>query len=158
MVVEIREFSWRPLMSEPTKINDQISVMGQISLEDLAAFAKEGFTTVMNNRPDNEEPGQLNHAAAEAEAKKLGLNYVYLPIVSSAISRKDVHDFSNLVLREGKPILAHCRSGTRCYLMYALTKVLNDGASPLALVAEAAAKGYDIRALPMLAEKLQAEK
>lgn len=145
-------------MTEPTKINDQISVAAQITLDDLAAFKKAGYTTVMNNRPDNEEPGQLDHVTAEAEAKKQGLNYVYLPIVSSAISRKDVHDFQNLVLREGKPILAHCRSGTRCYLMYALTRVLNDGASPLALVAEAASKGYDIRALPMLAEKLQAEK
>jgi uncharacterized protein (TIGR01244 family) len=145
-------------MTEPTKINDQISVAAQITLDDFAAFKKAGYATVMNNRPDNEEPGQLDHATAEAEAKKQGLNYVYLPIVSSAISRKDVHDFQNLMLREGKPILAHCRSGTRCYLMYALTRVLNDGASPLALVAEAASKGYDIRALPMLAEKLQAEK
>ncbi|HEY3917040.1 MAG TPA: TIGR01244 family sulfur transferase [Stellaceae bacterium] len=145
-------------MTEPTKVNDQFSVAAQISLDDLAAFAKGGYATVINNRPDNEEPGQLDHATAEAEAKKQGLDYVYLPIVSSAISRKDVHDFQNLLLREGKPILAHCRSGTRCYLMYALTRVLNEGASPLALVAEAAAKGYDIRALPMLAEKLQAEK
>jgi sulfide:quinone oxidoreductase len=145
-------------MTETTKINDQLSVAGQIALDDLAAFKKAGFATVMNNRPDNEEPGQLDHATAEAEAKKQGLNYVYLPIVSSAISKKDVHDFQNLMLREGKPILAHCRSGTRCYLMYALTRVLNDGESPLALVAEAAAKGYDIRALPMIAEKLQAEK
>lgn len=145
-------------MTEPTKVNDQLSVAAQISLDDFAAFAKSGYATVMNNRPDNEEPGQLDHVTAETEAKKQGLNYVYLPIVSSAISRKDVHDFQNLLLREGKPILAHCRSGTRCYLMYALTRVLNEGASPLALVAEAAAKGYDIRALPMLAEKLQAEK
>jgi sulfide:quinone oxidoreductase len=145
-------------MTEPTKLTDQLSVAGQISLADLAAFAKSGFTTVINNRPDDEEPGQLDHATAEAEAKKQGLGYVYQPIVSSAISRKDVHDFQTLLLREGKPILAHCRSGTRCYVLYALTRVLNDGASPLALVAEAAAKGYDIRVLPMLAEKLQAEK
>jgi sulfide:quinone oxidoreductase len=145
-------------MTEPTKINDQISVAAQITLDDLAAFRQAGYTTILNNRPDNEEPGQLSHAAAEAEAKKQGLNYVYQPIVSSAISRKDVHDFQNNLLRAGTPILAHCRSGTRCYLMYALTQVLDNGASPLALVAEAASKGYDIRVLPMLAEKLQAEK
>lgn len=145
-------------MTEPTKISDQLSVAGQISLDDLEAFKKAGYTTIINNRPDNEEPGQLDHARAEAEAKKQGLAYLYQPIVSSAISRKDVHDFQAHLLREGKPILAHCRSGTRCYLLYALTRVLNDGASPLALVAEAASKGYDIRALPMLAERLQAEK
>jgi uncharacterized protein (TIGR01244 family) len=154
----LRQTDAEAAMTEPTKINDQLSVAAQISLADLADFAKAGYTTVINNRPDNEEPGQLDHATAEAEAKKQGLAYVYQPIVSSAISRKDVHDFQNLLLREGKPILAHCRSGTRCYLMYALTRVLSEGASPLALVAEAAAKGYDIRALPMLAEKLQSER
>lgn len=145
-------------MTEPTKLTDQLSVVGQIVLDDLAAFAKNGFATVINHRPDNEEPGQLDHVTAEAEAKRQGLAYIYQPIVSSAITRKDVHDFQNMLLREGKPIVAHCRSGTRCYLIYALTRVLNEGESPLALVAEAAAKGYDIRALPMLVEKLEAER
>jgi len=145
-------------MAEPTKINDNLSVIGQIALADIAAFAKGGYATILNNRPDDEEPGQLNHATAEAEAKKQGLDYRYQPIVSSAISYRDVTEFQHLLAREEKPILAHCRSGTRCYLMYALTRVLFDGESPLGLVAEAAAKGYDIRALPMLAEKLQAEK
>jgi uncharacterized protein (TIGR01244 family) len=145
-------------MAEPTKINDFLSVAGQISLADIGTFAQEGYVTIINNRPDNEEPGQLDHNAAEAEAKKQGLDYRYQPIVSSAISYRDVSEFQNLLLREGKPILAHCRSGTRCYLMYGLTRVLFEGESPLKIVAEAAAKGYDIRALPMLAEKLEAEK
>lgn len=145
-------------MAEPTKINDSLSVVGQISLADLAEFKKAGYATIINNRPDNEEPGQLDHVTAEAEAKKQGLDYRYQPIVSSAISRRDVVEFQHLLSREGKPILAHCRSGTRCYLLYALTRALFDGDSPLKLVAEAATKGYDIRALPMFVEKLEAEK
>jgi uncharacterized protein (TIGR01244 family) len=145
-------------MAEPTKINDQLSVIGQISLADIAGFAKAGFATIINQRPDNEEPNQLDHLAAAAEAKKQGLDYRYQPIVTPAITRHDVTEFQNMLLRDGKPILAHCRSGTRCYLMYALMRTLFDGASPLQLVGEAAAKGYDIRALPMLLEKLQAEK
>lgn len=145
-------------MAEVTKINDQLSVAGQISLGDLAEFAKAGYATIINNRPDNEEPGQLDHATAEGEAKKQGLDYLYQPIVSSAISYRDVTEFQNHLVREDTPILAHCRSGTRCYLLYALTRVLYEGESPMKLVAEAASKGYDIRALPIFAEKLQAEK
>ena len=145
-------------MAEATKINDQLSVAGQISLGDLAEFAKAGYATIINNRPDNEEPGQLDHATAEGEAKKHGLDYLYQPIVSSAISYRDVTEFQNHLLRENTPILAHCRSGTRCYLIYALTRVLFEGESPMKLVAEAASKGYDIRALPVFAERLQAEK
>ena len=41
-------------MTEPTKINDQLSVAAQISLDDLAALKKAGYTTILNNRPDNE--------------------------------------------------------------------------------------------------------
>ena len=145
-------------MAAPTKINDQLSVTGQIALAEIAQFKKDGFVTIINQRPDNEEPGQLDHQTAEAEAKKQGLDYRYQPIVTPAISRQDVVEFKNLLAEEGKPILAHCRSGTRCYLMYALTRVLFDGESAMTLVAEAAAKGYDIRALPMFAEKLGAEK
>ncbi len=144
-------------MAEPTKINDSLSVAGQISLGEIGALAKAGYATIINNRPDNEEPGQLDHVTAAAEAKRQGLDYRYQPIVSSAISRHDVVEFQKLLAHEGKPILAHCRSGTRCYLMYALTRSLFEGESPLKLVAEAAAKGYDIRALPMLTEKLEAE-
>ncbi len=145
-------------MVQPTKINDSLSVAGQIALSDLAAFKKAGYATIINNRPDNEEPGQLDHLSADAEAKKQGLDYRYQPIVSSAITRHDVNEFQNLLLREKQPILAHCRSGTRCYLLYALTRALYEGESPLKLVAEAAAKGYDIRALPMFVERLEAEK
>lgn len=145
-------------MAEPTKINDSLSVVGQISLADVAALAKAGYATIINHRPDHEEPGQLDHLTAAAEAKKQGLDYRYQPIVTSAISRRDVTEFQHLLQHEDKPILAHCRSGTRCYLMYALTRTLFEGESPLKLVAEAAAKGYDIRALPMLTEKLEAEK
>ena len=145
-------------MAEPTKINDNLSVAGQISLADIPALAKAGFATILNNRPDDEEPGQLNHETAAAEARKAGLSYQYQPIVSSAIALKDVVEFQKLLQHQQKPILAHCRSGTRCYLMYGLTRVLFEGESPLKLVAEAAAKGYDIRALPMLAERLEAQK
>ena len=145
-------------MVQPTKINESLSVAGQIALSDLAEFKKAGYATIINNRPDNEEPGQLDHLTADAEATKQGLDYRYQPIVSSAITRRDVTEFQNLLLREKQPILAHCRSGTRCYLMWSAGRALFDGESPLKLVAEAATKGYDLRMLPALVEKLEAER
>lgn len=142
-------------MQQPTEINRSLSVAGQISKSDIAELAKAGFGMIMNNRPDNEEPGQLSAAEAEAEAKKQGLEYRYLPIVTGNITRTQVAEFQKLVLRGPQPVLAHCRSGTRCYLMWAAGRVLFDGESALKLVAEAAVKGYDLRVLPGLVEKLQ---
>jgi uncharacterized protein (TIGR01244 family) len=145
-------------MQQPTQINDFLSVAGQISKNDIAELAKSGFATIINQRPDHEEPGQLTAAEAEAEARKQGLDYRYQPMVTGAITRAQVAEFQKLLLRSPKPVLAHCRSGTRCYLMYAATRALFDRESPLKLVAQAALKGYDLRVLPSLVERLEAER
>lgn len=142
---------------QPTPIDDSLSVAGQITRDDIAAFAKEGYGTIINNRPDGEEPGQLSHEDAAAEAAKHGMTYHYIPVLTHTITRKDVVAHQNAVLRGQQKVLAHCRSGTRSYLLWALARALYDGESPLKLVAQGALKGYDLRILPSLVEKLQAE-
>lgn len=144
-------------MPGATKINDQLTVSVQIGLADVAEIAAQGFASIINNRPDGEEPGQPDHETIAAEARKRGLKYHYIPVVTGNITRNDVVQFQNAVLRDG-PAFAHCRSGTRCYLLWGLSRVLFDGESSLPIVADAARKGYDLRVLPALVEKLEAEK
>lgn len=143
---------------QSTQITDFLSVAGQITREDIAEAAKQGYHTIINNRPDGEEPGQLSHTEAEAEARRLGLEYRYIPVVTNAITRRDVAAYQNAILRGPQPVLAHCRSGTRCYLLWGAMRALFDGESALKIVAEAAIKGYDLRVLPSLVEKLSAER
>jgi len=144
-------------MPGATKITDQLTVSDQISLADVAELAKQGFASIINNRPDGEEPGQPDHETIAAEAKRHGLAYHYIPVVTGNITRNDVVQFQKAILRDG-PAFAHCRSGTRCYLLWGLSRALYDGDSSLTLVAEAARKGYDLRVLPALVEKLESEK
>ena len=145
-------------MQGPLKITEQLSVAGQISRDEIAALAKEGFGTIINNRPDGEEPGQLTAAEARTEAERQGLAYYYQPVTTPNISLADVGAFHHALTRATKPVLAHCRSGTRCYLLWGLSKALYEHESPLQIVAEAAHRGYDLRTLPALVERLQAEK
>ena len=145
-------------MQEPTPITDILSVTGQITRDDIAALAKAGYRTIINNRPDDEEPGQLRHEDAAAEAAKQGMAYHYIPVTAATITRRDAGAFQNAVLRGPHPVLAHCRSGSRTYLLWNAARALFDRESALKLAAEAAAKGYDQRALPMLVEKLEAER
>jgi uncharacterized protein (TIGR01244 family) len=142
---------------QPTPITGSLSVAGQITREDIAALAKEGYGTIINNRPDREEPGQLGHEEAAAEAAKYGIEYHYIPVLTNTISRKDVIANQKAILRGQQKVLAHCRSGTRSYLLWAASRALFDRESPLKLVAEGAIKGYDLRVLPSLVEKLEAE-
>ncbi len=145
-------------MQAPVKIDETVSVAGQISPADVAEIAQAGYAAIINNRPDGEEPGQPTKDMVEAAAKKHGLEYRYIPVTTSTITYKDVAAFNHALLRGAKPVLVHCRSGARSYVLYALTRVFFDGESPLMLAADAAKKGYDLRVLPALVEKLQAEK
>lgn len=142
---------------QPTPITETLSVAGQIALEDIAALAKEGYGTIINNRPDGEEPGQPSHEEAATEAARHGIEYRYIPVLTNTITRRDVVAHQHAVVRGPQKVLAHCRSGTRSYLLWAASRALYDGESPLKLVAEAALKGYDLRVLPSLVEKLQGE-
>lgn len=141
----------------PTEITDTFAVAPQITREDIAAFAKAGYRTLVNNRPDGEEPGQLTHEEAAAEAAKHGMEYRYIPVQTGTITRRDVTAQQNAALRGPHKVVAHCRSGTRSYLLWAAARALYEGQSPLKLVAEGALKGFDLRILPSLVEKLEGE-
>jgi len=136
-----------------TVIDQDLAVASQVTPDDIAAAARDGVRTIMNNRPDGEEPGQLTAAQARQAAEKLGLSYVHIPVQTGTISAADVDAFAKVLKESPKPVLAHCRSGTRCYLLWAATQAIA-GKDPAQLVMRAAGDGYDIRVLPDLLRRI----
>jgi uncharacterized protein (TIGR01244 family) len=110
--------------------------------------------TIINNRPDGEDPGQLPAAEAQRIAEAHGLAYHYIPITAATLSRADVDAFAATLRAASAPVVAHCRSGTRSTLLWALVR-MREGADPLSLIAEAARHGIDIGALPAVAARLR---
>jgi uncharacterized protein (TIGR01244 family) len=131
-----------------------ISVTGRLDRADIDALAQAGVRTIINNRPDDEDPGQLPAAEARQRAAAQGLAYHHIPITAASLSRADVDAFAAALKSAPGPIVAHCRSGTRSALLWALVR-LREGADPFALVAEAARNGIDIANLPAIAARLR---
>ncbi|MAZ04912.1 TIGR01244 family sulfur transferase [Marinobacter sp. SS8-8] len=127
------------------KIDDNISVAPQISVEDVAEVAKLGFKTLVANRPDQEEPGQPSMADIEATAREHGLAWVFMPVESGNITDDDVSRFAPVIRDAEKPVLAFCRSGTRCTVLWALSSARNTSADEIFTKARNA--GYDITGL-----------
>jgi uncharacterized protein (TIGR01244 family) len=99
--------------------NSQFGTLGQIDASDLAEIAKQGYKSVINNRPDGEEgPFQPTNASIAAEAERLGLNYVYLPVIPGAFTPEEVQEMARLLKTMPGPILAFCRSGARSTNLY----------------------------------------
>src|SRR5690606_2466902 len=65
---------------ELKRINDHVSVSGQIQPEDVATLKDLGFVAIVNNRPDGESPDQAAGAEIEAAAKAAGLTYHAIPL------------------------------------------------------------------------------
>jgi uncharacterized protein (TIGR01244 family) len=125
------------------KLDDKISVAGQITPADVAEAARLGFTFVINNRPEGEQPGQPTGAEIEAAAKAAGLGYAAIPITHAGFTQEQVDAMRAALDAAGGPVLAFCRSGTRSTFTWALARAqAGDDAEALAAKAEAA--GYDI--------------
>ena len=131
-----------------------LSVTGRLDRPDIEELARSGVRTIVNNRPDGEDQGQLPAAEARRIAEAHGLAYHHLPITAASLARADVDAFASILHDAPAPVVAHCRSGTRSTLLWALTR-MREGADPLALVAEAARHGIDIASLPSVAARLR---
>ncbi len=143
-------------MADIRKITPHVSVAPQIGVADVKEIAAQGFRTIMNNRPNGESGDQTPSALIEAEAKANNLDYVYLPIVSSNITPQNIEEFGKVLAQAKSPILAYCRTGTRCTNMWAMAEAGNCGTDQL--LKQAAAAGYDIRGLAPTLEALGAQR
>ena len=135
-------------------LGPELSVAGRLDRADIDALAGAGVRTIINNRPDGEDPGQLPAAEARRIAEAQGIAYRFIPITAATLSRADVDAFAAALRRAPVPVVAHCRSGTRSTLLWALARI-REGADSLSLIAEAAQHGIDIASLPAVAARLR---
>jgi uncharacterized protein (TIGR01244 family) len=130
-----------------------LSAAGNLGRDDIDVLARAGVRTIVNNRPDNEDPGQLPAAEAKRIAEARGVAYHHIPFTAATLTRAEVDAFEQVLAGAEQPIVVHCRSGTRSTLLWALAR-MRAGADPLALIDQAARQGIDIAALPAIAARL----
>jgi uncharacterized protein (TIGR01244 family) len=96
-----------------------VCVAPQLQPEAMAELARLGFRSVVNNRPDHEDPGQPTSAVMEAAARAAGLEYVHLPVQPSWQTPEEIARFAEVLVELPHPLVAFCRSGTRSGKLYA---------------------------------------
>ena len=108
-------------MADIRRVTDAFAVAPQISEKDVEEIAAAGFKTIIANRPDGEggiEQPRMGPIRAKAEA--LGLTFVALPF-SGAPTPEIVERMGGILNEAPQPVLAYCRTGTRCITAWALT-------------------------------------
>ena len=128
------------------------AVAPQLSPDEVREAAAQGFTTLVNNRPDAEEVGQPTDAAIRAAAEAAGMAYVAVPIDATGPTPAKVDALAAAIEGSTGPVLAFCRSGTRSTFLWALARALA-GEPADTLIEQAAAAGYDITPIRPILER-----
>ena len=126
------------------KLDSKTIVAGQIDPQEIPALAATGVTMIVNNRPDDEEPGQPASAEIEAAAREAGIAYRHVPMGSAGLSQALISDMAEAIEATDGKLLAFCRSGTRSSYLWALAEAQR-GRPGEELIEAAAAAGYDLR-------------
>ena len=124
------------------RINDHVSVSGQISPEDIATLKSLGFVAIVNNRPDGESPDQPAGEEIEAAAKAAGLAYHAIPLGREGVNADLVEKTKAVIEGSDGPVFCFCRSGTRSTTLWALSQAGEMDASEI--ISQAAEAGYDM--------------
>lgn len=140
-------------MPDIRRLDESAAVAPQIDPADLPSIKAAGFATVINNRPDDEEPGQPPGEAIRAAAEAAGLRYVAIPFAGGQLTPQILAAMAQAM--EHGPVLAFCRSGTRSCNLWALAGALR-GDDPATMVEQAAAAGYDLTGLRGSLDQLSA--
>lgn len=108
------------------QIGTELWTAPQLQEGDFAPIAAQGFCTIINMRPDFEEPGQPEEQALHRAAEAAGMRYEFLPVVGGQFTEQNIVDFARLVKELPKPILTFCRTGTRCTNLWHLVQAQGD--------------------------------
>jgi uncharacterized protein (TIGR01244 family) len=130
---------------KPITVTAKLAVAPQPKLSDFQEFRRSGFTTVINNRPDGEDPSQLGSAAEAEAARAAGLGYVHIPVTSTGMTEEDARLLKETIEQAPGPVVAHCRSGARSFYLWVLAGDL-DSQTNAELLAKAAELGVDTNA------------
>ena len=102
-------------------LNAQVSVAGQMTTDKFQQLIKDGFKSVIVNRPDQEQGNTVNTvsvAQLRQIAEQSQVSVIYQPILSGKISQTDVIEFAKYYNELPKPILMVCRSGSRSSILF----------------------------------------
>jgi uncharacterized protein (TIGR01244 family) len=139
-------------MENVKKINNELAVAGQVTLEQLQQAVSEGYKSVLNLRSPDEQ-GFISDEQQQAQA--LGLHYINIPVKPNEISDELTTEVLEQIDRLPKPALIHCASAMRAGVMAFMNVATRQGMTPEQVFEKAAEAGFDCNANPQMKQFLE---
>lgn len=85
------------------KINERLTVAGQPMIADFQSLSAQGYKSIINARPDGEEPGQPGNVQEKSAASAAGMEYGFIPVSGPAITEADIRAFQQKLRKRTAP-------------------------------------------------------
>lgn len=128
-----------------TSVSETFAVSPQLEAVDMRELADAGFSAVICNRPDGEEPSQPTVASIREAAEAAGLDFHHIPVSGGEFPPVAIEAFAKVREEAEGKVLAFCRTGTRSITLNALANVEDESAAERINRAQRA--GYDLSGL-----------
>ncbi len=126
-------------MNNALQITDDLTVIGQVRVEQLHQAVQAGFQTVLNLRsPD--ELGFWRDEQSVAEA--LGLHYINIPLKLEQLDEVVITEILGTLEELPKPVIVHCAAGMRSAAIALLSAAIKEGLTPEQTLAKARSLGF----------------
>lgn len=99
-------------------LTNKVSVAGQMNAAKFSQLMRQGFKSVIVNRPDQEIGNVVKVSELRSIAEKSQISVIYQPVSSGKISQTDILEFAKYYNELPKPILMICRSGARSSALF----------------------------------------
>lgn len=104
-------FAQKTQMIQP--LSENLTVSGQLDNKTFQLLLKQGFKSVIVNRPDQEMGNNVSVSQLRNIAEQSHVSVIYQPIENGKITQTDIIEFSKYYNELPKPILMICKSGQR---------------------------------------------
>jgi len=104
------------------RLSETYMISAQLAPGDMAGLAAEGVQLVICNRPDAENPSDLQASAMQQAADTAGIGFVYNPVNGAAMTMDNVEEQAAALDAADGPVAAYCGSGMRSAVMWAFAQ------------------------------------
>lgn len=132
-------------------LSETYAAAPQIEPADVAEIAAAGFTTVICNRPDSENPVELQAAVLQAACEAAGLEFVFNPM-AGGMSAGILEEQEDAMASSEGPVLAYCASGMRSAILWGCVQAKTMSVDDI--LTATSAQGYSLGQFQGLFESL----
>jgi uncharacterized protein (TIGR01244 family) len=127
---------------EAHALTPTVSVSEQVSLASVASAGRQGYTTVVDLRPDGEAADQPSSEEIGKAVRDQGLRFFYVPVPHGDIPDTAVAQLNTALAGNDGRVLLYCRSGKRAARTWSLVEASRpNGMEPASILAAVKAAG-----------------